>query len=430
MALAEQYWESAGTQALARPAYKEAIADLENGIRLCRAMGEDRQWRRREQGIYLQLGQALIANQGYQAAATLSAFEHALMLADEIGDVSMQLPALYGQWAAHYVAGRSSPGLAQRFSVLAETRSETGPRLMGLRMLGLERFHEGRFKESFVLMKKTVDSHDPVAHRDLANRFGHDPRTAAAGYLAWNLWHLGFPDQAARMCEDNLRLTLELGHANTTGLALCIGVSLTNVWLRQPGRVEIAAREAVRLSEEMSIALWHAWGKIYLGWALSQQESARGLDEIEAGLREAQQMGAGRCEPLHFSIAADAYSRAARHDEARTSIAKAFDTLAHRRDLALSAELHRMRAALSLRADAGERDTAEADLRRALEIARQQGAPSLELRAARDLASVLAKLGERQQAVELLAPIYSVFTEGFDTPDLKVAKAILGELHT
>jgi predicted ATPase len=87
------YWEQAGTQALARPAYKEAIASLENGVRLCGALGDDLQWNRREQGLHLQLGQALIANQGYQAPATLRAFERAMVLADEIGDVSLQLPA-------------------------------------------------------------------------------------------------------------------------------------------------------------------------------------------------------------------------------------------------------------------------------------------------------------------------------------------------
>ena len=102
------YWEQAGTQALARPAYKEAIANLENGVRLCRAVGQELQWKRREQGLHLQIGQALIANQGYQAPATLRAFDRAMVLADEIGDVSLQLPAAYtgkpggGDWSVIY----------------------------------------------------------------------------------------------------------------------------------------------------------------------------------------------------------------------------------------------------------------------------------------------------------------------------------------
>ncbi len=377
------YWEQAGTQAIARPAYKEAIASLENGVRLCGALGDDLQWKRREQGLHLQLGQALIANQGYQAPATLRAFERAMVLADEIGDVSLQLPAAYGKWVAPYIVGTSSGELAQRYAALAETQPETGPRLVGLRMLGLERFHEGRFKESLALMTKAYDGYDPIAHRDLALRFGHDPRAASANYQAWNLWLLGFPDQAARKIEEGLRWAREVNHANTTGLVLCYGANIAHIWLRRPDRVESGAREALRLAEDNSMALWHAFGLIHLGWALSQQGTAPGLDEIEAGLREAHQMGAGRLEPFHLSLAADAYARAGRHDEARASIGKAFTALAHGRDLAFAAELHRMRAVLSLCGGAGERDAAEADLRRALKIARQQEAPSLELRAAR-----------------------------------------------
>jgi predicted ATPase len=427
------YWEQAGTQALARSAYKEAIASLENAIRLCGAMGDEGQWKKREQGLQLQLGQALIANRGYQAPAALRAFERALVLADQIGDASSSpLPALFGQWAYHYIGGISAGELAPRFAALAETRPETGPRLVGLRMLALERFHEGHFEEALALLKKAVDSYDPIAHRDLAHRFGHDPRTAAANYQAWSLWHLGFPDQAARTSEDNLSWTRsrEVQHANTTGLALCYGVTITNILLRRPDRVETAAREGVHFSEEMSLALWHAFGLIHLGWALSQQGTAPGLDEIEAGLREAEQIGAGRLKPLHLSIAADTYLRAGRNEDARVSIDKAFAALAHGNDMALAAELHRKRAALLLCAGAGGRGAAEVDLRRALEIARQQKAKSLELRAARDFARVMAERGERQQATDLLAPVYGRFTEGFDTSDLKESKALLDEIRS
>lgn len=382
--------------------------------------------KRREQDLHLTVGQALIANQGYhQAPAALRAFERALV--DQIGDATSPLPALYGQWAYHYVGGTGGGELAHRFAVLAETRAETGPRLVGLRMLALERFHEGHFEDSLALLTKAVDSYDPTAHRDLAYRFGHDPRTASANYQAWSLWHLGFPDQAARISEDNLSWTRGIEHANTTGVALCYGVTITNIWLRRPDRVETAAREGVRIAEEVSLALWHAFGLIHLGWALSQQGTALGLDEIELGLREVEQIGAG-LKPLHFSLAADAYSRAGGHDDARGSIEKVFAALAHGHDLALAAELYRKRAALLLCADAGDRGAAEVDLRRALEIARRQKAKSLELRAARDLAQVMAERGERPQAADLLLPVYGGFTEGFDTLDLKEAKALLNQL--
>jgi hypothetical protein len=223
----------------------------------------------------------------------------------------LQLPALWGKYAGFHVVGSGSAELAQRFAALAEMQPESGPRLVGYRMLALERFFEGRFKEALILIGKALESYDPAIHRDLLHRFGQDPRTGAANYKAWTLWHLGFPDQAAATIEANLRWVRELNHTNTTCLALCYGATLVNIWLRRPEQVERAAREALRLADEMSLALWHAWGRVHLGWALSQQDPAGSLDEIEAGLREARQTRAGRLVPLHLAILADAYSRAA-----------------------------------------------------------------------------------------------------------------------
>ena len=190
------YWEQAGRQAVARPAYKEAIASFENGIRLCGQLGTAEQWRRREQSLQLQMGQALIAKLGYSASATLNAFERALELADEINDVSLQLPALYGKWASHYIAGLQFGDLAPRFVEFAKLQPDTGTTLVGQRMLGLECFHKGNYRESLKLVRSSLALHDPVAHRDLAQRYGHDPRAAATSYEIWNLWYLGFPEQA------------------------------------------------------------------------------------------------------------------------------------------------------------------------------------------------------------------------------------------
>src|SRR5262249_3916016 len=157
-----------------------------------------------------QLGQALIVDQGYAAPATLQAFDRALALAERIGDVSLQLPALWGQWAGYhivgagYVVGTDSADVAQRFAALAEMQPESGPRLVGFRLVALERFFAGRFKEALMLTERALDSYAPTVHRDLYRSFGHDPRTAAASYKAWTLWHLGFPDQAAATIEANL----------------------------------------------------------------------------------------------------------------------------------------------------------------------------------------------------------------------------------
>src|SRR5262249_53033092 len=273
-----------------------------------------------------------------------------------------------------HIGGTGSPELAQRYAALAEMQPESGPRLVGFRMLALERFFEGRFQEALVIIERALEIYDPAIHRDLLRRFGHDHRTAAANYKAWTLWHLGFPDQAASTMEANLRWARELNHTNTMGIALCYGATLVNIWLRRPDQVELAAREALRVADEMSMAQWRAWGLIHLGWALSQQDATAGIEAIEAGLREARQIRVGRLEPLHLGILADAYSRAGRHGDAEARIAKAFEALANSEHLAFAAELHRMRGVIVLRAAASAGGEAEADFRRAVEIARQQEA--------------------------------------------------------
>ena len=422
-----ELWREAGLRALARPAYREAVASIENAIRLCRQLGDGPKVQRREQGLQLQLGQALIANQGYQAAATLRAFARALDLADAVGEVGLQLPALFGLWAGQHIAGTGSADLADRYAALAATQPDTGARLVGLRMIGLERFYAGRFRELLAITNEGLEGYDPAAHGDLMHRFGHDPRAASANYKAWNLWHLGLADQAAQTMEDNLRWTRTVDHPNTTGLVLCFG-TMTHIWLRRPDRVRAAAAEAIALAEEMTLPLWHAWGRIQLGWALAQDEPAAGIEEMAAGIAEARHIGAGRFAPFHLGLLADAQTRAGRHADAAASLNAAFAELALGHHRAFAAELHRIRSAAWRHGDAGRSEMAEAGLARALELAREQAAPALELRAARDLAGVLAERGERRHAADLLAPVLGRFTEGFATPDLSEAQALLDAL--
>ena len=191
---------------------------------------------------------------------------------------------------------------------------------------------------------------------------------------------------------------------------------------------ETVARESLWFAEKMSLALCQAWGRIQLGWARAERARPEALAELEAGLEEASQIGARRLEPFYLGLVAEVRSRAGQHDAATATLAHAFAALATSGDMPVAADLHRLRALAALRVFASSRGEVLADLERAPELARQQGARSLELRAARDLARLWAEQGERRTAHDLLAPIYGCFTKGFDTADLKDAKALLDEL--
>ena len=163
--------------------------------------------------------------------------------------------------------------------------------------------------------------------------------------------------------------------------------------------VEVAARETIAHAENLSLSLWHAWGLIYLGWALSKQGKGSGIEEIEAGLREASEVGAGRFAVLHLCIAAEAYAHAGLHDKAVNAAESAVNAVNHGGDMALAVDAYRTRALVRLTKDPQNRHQVEHDLRGALEIARSQHSPMLQLRAARDLARLWAENGEKQKAL-------------------------------
>jgi tetratricopeptide (TPR) repeat protein len=422
------FWQRAGEEAIARPAYKEAIAHLEAAIRLCRGLSADPEWLRRECQLQIRLGQALLEHLGYQATATLAAFERARELAEETGEPSLLVPSMYGLWANRYVAGFPAPDLTTRLVELTANGADLGSRCVALRVQGLERFHEGRYRSSLQLLDEALSVYDPVAHRDLGLRYGHDPRTGAMNYKGWTLWYLGFQDQARETADQSLTWAREVAHQNTIGIALCLGVALTGIWSRDVARVEACTAESLRLAKDKSLELWKTFGRIHSGWASSERGHPDAIAEIEAGLDEARRIRAGRFEPFHLGLAADARSRAGQHDAAKATIAAAFVAQARSRDLPFLPDLHRLRAAIALRASADAIDAAEADLDQALAIARNQLSPSLELRAARDLARLRAERGERRRARELLSPVYDRFTEGFANPDLQEARLLLDQL--
>ncbi len=423
-----EYWHRAAVAAVRRPAYKEAITSFNAAIRLCRSLGDDRAWKRRELELQVELGQALIANLGYQAPDTMAAFERALGLAETVGETSLLVPSVFGLWASRYIAGTPSADLADRMAALTTEMGESGPRCVATRMLALEKFHAGDYRASLDLVERALSIYDPAIHGHLAMQYGHDPRVAATNYKAWNLWHLGCPDKAREMAENALSLAKEIGHPNTIGLASCFGVTLTNIWLRDVSRVEAAAREVIRFSEEKSLALWNAWGRIHLGWARSETEEREGLDQMERGIEAALRIGAGRLEPFHLGLVANVQSKWGRHDAAERSLSAAFSALAARPDMPFAADLHRVRSICRIRASTSFLAEAEEDLQRGLAIAREQGALSLELRAARDLARLWTDGHRRGEARDLLEPVIARFGPGVETLDLAEARELRAEL--
>jgi len=225
------------------------------------------------------------------------------------------------------------------------------------------------------------------------------------------------------MCQEAVALARRVKSPVSLALALTYA-AVTHRFRREPGLAQERADEAIALAEELGFPLILAITRYLRAWAQGGGES---VAEIQQALAEMARIRA-RVAIGAFVTLAEACWKVGRRDDALGALglglAEAQDTGAH----FLDAELHCLRAEILLDQDSGTFEKAESLLRRALEIARGQEAKWFELRAATSLARLLRDRGRRDEARALLQPIYAWFSEGFDTADLKGAKALLGEL--
>jgi predicted ATPase len=183
------------------------------------------------------------------------------------------------------------------------------------------------------------------------------------------------------------------------------------------------------LASEHGFALWAARGRILQGWAAARRgEAARAIARIRDGLAAAEAAGTRLFTPLFLALLAEALALAGKIEEGLAALDDALAKAAVSGETSWSAEIHRLRGELTGRLPYPDPAKAEGSFRTALAIAREQGTRGYELRTATSLARLWRQQSRLADARDLLAPLYGSFTEGFDTADLKEAKALLDEL--
>ena len=268
----------------------------------------------------------------------------------------------------------------------------------------------------------------PDEHRDSALHYGQDIGVTAFVQLSWALWHRGHPDQSARAADRALALSRQLGHAHTLAHALYFA-GMAAVFARDVATVYAHSNDCVALASEHGFPYWAARGRILQGWADAQRgEATTGIALIRDGLAATEATGAGARAPLILTLLAEALALAGKIEEGLAALDDALAKAAISGVRGSNAEIHRLHGELTGRLPHPDPAKAEDSFRTALAIAREQGTRGYELRAATSLARLWRERGRWDEARELLAPLYGSFTEGFDTPDLKDAKALLDEL--
>jgi class 3 adenylate cyclase/predicted ATPase len=270
--------------------------------------------------------------------------------------------------------------------------------------------------------------YDPAEHRPVTTRSGRDVGIGALSSRSNCLWWLGYPAAARDDGELAVKNARETGHATTLMFALHTAGS-NHLYCRDYAAANAPLDELIGLADERGAPYWTALGTAVRGalFAVSGNASDAVL-AITSGITSLRSTGATLYEPWHLSNLARAYAELGQLDDARRCIDDAIDKVERSKEKWCEAEVHRIAGEIALKSLAPDTEKAEKCFDHALAVARQQQTKSWELRAAMSMARLWRDQGKPQQAHELLAPVYSWFTEGFDTLDLKEAKALLDEL--
>jgi DNA-binding SARP family transcriptional activator/predicted ATPase len=423
------YRLQAGERAVRLFANEEAIAHFTRALELLKTLPDSPE--RAQQELMLQVGLAvpLQAVKGYGDPELGRIYDRARELCQQVGETPQLFPVLAQLITFYGVRGElhASRGLAEQLLRLAERTADPLPVALAHLMLGLPTLYLGALAEARAHLEHVIAFYDPQQHHGLVYLYGQDPGIASLNYASWALWSLGYPEQALKRAGESLALAQELAVPLNLVYAQTVAGSCY-AFCYDWQKAQELAEACIHLSTEHGFPYWLAGGILLRGWALAGQgQTEEGVAQIRQGLTMTRATGSRLTNSIHLAILAETYGRMGQIEEGLTVLGEAM-TMAHRGgEYFYEAEIHRVKGELLL--VQGEADAeVEVCFRQAIEVARRQRAKSLELRATVSLCRLWQKQGKREEARQLLAAIYGWFTEGFDTPDLKEAKALLEAL--
>ncbi len=425
-----RYLQYAADNALRRSAHADAITHLTKALALLKVLPEPPEHAQRELVLQTTLGPALMATRGYAAPEVEYAYARARELCRQVGETPQLFQALWGLWYFYLVRAefQTARELGEQLLHLAQRVQAPAPLLLAHRMLGQTLAFLGEFSTAHVHLERGMTLYDLEQHDAFASLYGQDQGVICRSWAALTLWSLGYPDQALRRSREALTLAQELVHPFSLAYAMCFAGMLCQL-RRDVQAAHERATAAIVLCTAQGFALYSARGTILQGWAMAEQgQGAAGLAQMRQGLVAYQATAAAVFRPYYLAFLAEAYGKVGQAGEGLTLLGEALAAAHKTGERFYEAELYRLKGELLLVRSAENRGEAEACLQQALLVARHQQAKLSELRAAMSLSQLWQQQGKRTAAHQLLAPVYGWFTEGFDTPDLQEAKALLEAL--
>jgi predicted ATPase len=429
-------WGRAGERSLTRSALIEAAEQFKRALDQIATLQATPSLRREQIRLQVALITPVVHIKGFNAPETKAAIERARLLIEQANafgeppeDPLQLFTVLKGLFTANFVAfnGDVCRELAVNFLELAEKQRASYPLVTGHGLLGVSLLVAGHIAEGRAHFDQSIALYDPVKHRPLAASFGEDQRTVAFSFRSLALWMLGYPKAALADSNHALNDAREIGQAVTLMFALLFALQ-TEARCGNYASAKAKLDELLALADEKNAQFWKTLGVTHQGCVLALTgKASKAIATIKSGLAAIQSMRVSNTVPYYLSALAHAHAELSQFNDAWRCLDKAMSIIETTKERWFEAEVNRIAGEIALRS---ERDTTKVVgyFERALAVARQQQAKSWELRAAMSMARLWRDQGRRDEARDLLAPVYGWFTEGFDTLDLKEAKALLEEL--
>jgi predicted ATPase len=424
-------WYESGQRALAHSANVEAIANFRKALQLLGNLQETPERIKQEIDIQLALGIPLIAVQGYASAETSEAFSRARTLCLRLGNIPKYFQALFGLWGHAWMGGKNDDALRMADEFLSRSRSlsDPVPLMVAHRVLGSTLLTIGDFQSSADHFEESIKLSTSKAKQPLYNLYMVEPQAASLLLQSWDWWFLGYPDRALARVLEALALAQNLAHPYTVAFAHYM-TSVVHLLRGDADRGLQSAQKSFEISQEQRFSLYAILSRISRGRAicdLGRLEEGRG--EIALGIDEARHNGVGFMLPMMDSWLAEMYTRAGEHECALAIVEETLGNIGEVTGRSWEAELHRQRAQILVVLNPSKLSEAETHLRTSIDVARGQGARSLELRTATSLAKFWQTQGRPGEARALLGPICGWFNEGNETLDVRRARDTHSALH-
>lgn len=430
---AVSYLRQAGGRAIKKSAYAEAIVHLRKGLEVLQRLPETAESGELELELQFDLATSLIVFKGYTAPEVEQAYARAYELCRKVGETPKLIPVLQGLRLVY--ASRGDRGDAQRalelgeqLLTLAQHQHDTASLQEAHWGLGQTMFLLGKLSFARAHLEQSCSFYTPQSLNSQASRDAAGTQIACLFFTSWTLWALGYPDQALKSSNEALSLAQELSHPFTLAFALW-GMAMFNQFRREVQATLERAETMIAFSNEQGFSKWGKFGRLLRSWALVMQgHKAEGIPQVQQVMAKKPTDTTTAFLPIVYALLAEACKAAGQTEEGLGMVAEALALVEKTGFRFYEAELYRLQGELLLRQDVHDSIQAEACLHRSLDLARSQQAKSLELRATMSLSRLWHNQGKKEEACHLLTEIYGWFTEGFDTPDLQEAKALIEEL--